>query len=48
MEGVSDYQGAIFHATDIVEFSDGKIIRETRYYAEPFEPPEWRVAWVES
>jgi len=48
MEGVSDYQGAVFHVTDIVEFSDGKIVRDTRYYAEPFEPPEWRAEWVES
>jgi hypothetical protein len=31
----------------IVEFSDGKIWRETRYYAEPFEAPEWRAQWVE-
>jgi hypothetical protein len=48
MEGVSDYQGAVFHVTDIVEFSDGKIIRETRYDAEPFEPPEGRAEWLES
>ncbi len=48
MEAVSDYGGPVFHVTDIVEFSDGKIVRETRYYAEPFDPPEWRAAWVES
>jgi len=48
MEGVADYQGNISHVANIVEFSDGKIIRETRYYAEPFEAPEWRAAWVES
>jgi ketosteroid isomerase-like protein len=31
-----------------VEFRDGKILRETRYYADPFEAPEWRDRWVES
>lgn len=32
----------------VVEFRDGKILRETRYYADPFEAPEWRARWVES
>ena len=31
----------------IVELHDGKITRETRYYPEPFEAPEWRAQWVE-
>jgi hypothetical protein len=49
MEAVSDYPGGgVFHVANIVEFSDGKIVRETRYYAEPFEAPEWRAEWVES
>ena len=49
MEAVSDYPGGgTFQVANIVEFSGGKIIRETRYYAEPFEPPEWRATWVES
>jgi hypothetical protein len=47
MEAQSDYPGGgVFHVANIVEFADGKIIRETRYYAEPFEPPEWRAEWV--
>jgi quercetin dioxygenase-like cupin family protein len=25
----------------------GKIWRDTRYFAEPFETPEWRAQWVE-
>jgi hypothetical protein len=25
----------------------GQIWRDTRYYAEPFEAPEWRAQWVE-
>jgi hypothetical protein len=47
MEASSDYPGGgVFNVANIVEFSDGKIIRETRYYAEPFEPPDWRAEWV--
>jgi hypothetical protein len=30
-----------------VEFRDGKIARETRYYSAPFEAPEWRARFVE-
>jgi hypothetical protein len=48
MEATADYPGGgVFHVANIVEFADGKIVRETRYYAEPFDPPEWRAAWVE-
>jgi hypothetical protein len=28
-----------------IEFRDGKISKETRYYAEPFEVPAWRAGW---
>jgi hypothetical protein len=31
----------------IVELKDRKMRRDTRYYAEPFEAPEWRAKWVE-
>lgn len=48
MEARSDYgEGGIFHVADIVEFRDGKIVRETRYYGEPFDAPDWRASWVE-
>jgi hypothetical protein len=43
----SDYGGRIYHAAMIIEFREGKIIRETRYYADPFEAPAWRAKWVE-
>ena len=36
-----------FHSTVIFELKDGKIWRDTRYFAEPFEAPEWRAQWVE-
>jgi ketosteroid isomerase-like protein len=44
----SDYDGRVYHVVMIVEFRDGKILRETRYYADPFDAPEWRDQWVES
>jgi SnoaL-like domain len=47
MEAVSDYGNEVAFVTDIVEFSNGKIVRETRYYASPFAAPEWRQQWVE-
>ena len=31
----------------IFEFRDGRIARETAYWAEPFEAPEWRAEWVQ-
>src|ERR687893_1461297 len=44
-EVVSDYgDGRLFHYVSIVELKDGKMWRDTRYYAEPFEAPEWRGA----
>ena len=48
VEGRSDYGGGqISHVAMIVEFLDGKIWRDTRYYAEPFDAPDWRAQWVE-
>jgi hypothetical protein len=48
VEARSDYgDGQIFNVAMIVEFRDGRIWRDTRYYAQPFEPPEWRAQWVE-
>jgi hypothetical protein len=46
-EVVSDYGGQISYALFIAELRDGKMWRETRYYAEPFEAPGWRAQWVE-
>ena len=48
-ELVSDYGdrpgGGVFNVCLILEFKDDRIGRETRYYAEPFEPPEARAQW---
>jgi hypothetical protein len=31
----------------IMEFRDGKVVRERIYFGDPWEPPEWRGAGVE-
>jgi len=47
VEAVGDYGGDIYFVVCVFEFRDGKILRETRYYPQPFEAPEWRARWVE-
>jgi hypothetical protein len=48
VEGVNEYgSGQVFTVVAIIELRDGKMWRDTRYYAEPFEAPEWRARWVE-
>jgi hypothetical protein len=39
--------GKVFHGANIVEFRDGKMWKETRYYGQPFEAPAWRAEWAE-
>ena len=47
-EGGNDYgEGHVFYSTVIYELKDGKIWRDTHYFAEPFSPPGWRARWVE-
>jgi SnoaL-like domain len=41
------YDGRPVNGVNIMEFKDGKVARETIYFADPFEPPEWRSQWVE-
>src|SRR5688572_3202433 len=48
VEGVVDYGGG--REVDfvlILELRDGKVFRETRYYAEPFKASESRAQWFE-
>lgn len=48
VEGINDYGGGqVFDVVLIIELKDGKMWRDRRYYAEPFEAPEWRARWVE-
>lgn len=31
----------------IMEFRDGRVVRERLYITEPWDPPAWRAQWVE-
>jgi ketosteroid isomerase-like protein len=43
-----DYgEGAEYQAVFIFELRDGKITKETAYWAQSFDAPEWRAQWVE-
>ena len=47
-EASLDYgEGAVFSTVLIFEFRDGRIARETAYWATPAPPAEWRSEWVE-
>jgi ketosteroid isomerase-like protein len=46
-EASLDYGGPAFKTVFIFELRDGRITRETAYWAEPFDPPQWRSQWVE-
>ncbi len=38
--------GSIWWWSNIFEFKDGKVAHETDYFAQAFDPPEWRAQWV--
>lgn len=46
-EATLDYGGPVYETVFIFELSGGRISRETAYWSEPFDPPEWRAEWVE-
>lgn len=46
-EYVITYDGKPLNTVSIMEFHDGKVMRETQYFAEPFEPPAYRAGLVE-
>ncbi len=48
IEGVNDYEGDVWHVAVVFELDrDGRIVRDTRYYSQPIEAPQWRAEWVE-
>jgi hypothetical protein len=47
VELTGDYPGESYHVVVVFELRDGRIVRENRYYAQPFEAPQWRAQWVE-
>lgn len=46
-EFVLSYDGRPSYTVSIMEFLDGKVARETQYFADPFEPGPSRAQWVE-
>ena len=46
-EYVLTYNGRPSFTVSIMEFLDGKVVRETQYFGEPFEPGPSRAQWVE-
>jgi len=40
-----EYGGEPLYGVDVLEIRDGKIVRETIYVSEPFDPPDWRQQW---
>ena len=47
-EYVLSYDGAPSYTVSIMEFRDGKVARETQYFADPFKPGPSRAHLVES
>jgi hypothetical protein len=41
------YLGRSAYTVSIMEFRGGKVVRETQYFADPFEAPTWRSQWVQ-
>jgi hypothetical protein len=41
------YLGRPTYTVSIMEFKNGKVVHETQYFADPFDPPAWRTQWVE-
>jgi hypothetical protein len=47
-EYVLIYDDRPYYTISVMEFSHGKVIHETQYFADPFSAPAWRSRWVES
>jgi len=46
-EYILSYDGEPSYTVSIMEFRDGKVVRETQYFGDPFEASAWRAQWVE-
>ena len=40
------YQEWVAYTVSIMEFHDGKVVHDTKYFADPFMAPAWRLLWV--
>lgn len=45
--GLEYADGSVFQGVSVIEVRDGKVVRETDYFAQPFAAPQWRAQWVE-
>ena len=39
--------GSRYLGVSVIELRDGKVVRETDYFAQPFPAPQWRAQWVQ-
>ena len=46
-EFILTYDDRPSYTVSVMEFLDGKVARETQYFADPFEPGPSRAQWVE-
>jgi hypothetical protein len=46
-EFILTYDGKPSYTVSIMEFRDDQVVRETQYFADPFEAAAWRARWVE-
>jgi hypothetical protein len=46
-EYIITYQQQRAYTVSIMEFSNGKVVHETQYFADPFDAPPWRSQWVQ-
>jgi hypothetical protein len=47
VEAVRTDDSGQLHVVAVIEFRDGKIWRDTRWFGDPFHAPPWRAQWVE-
>lgn len=48
LEGRLRYpDGGVFCVVVVGRVAEGKVVEQRTYFAEPFDPPEWRRRWVE-
>ena len=39
--------GSRYLGVSVIELREGKVAKETDYFAQPFQAPQWRAQWVE-
>ena len=39
--------GSRYLGMSVLELRDGKVVKETDYFAQPFQAPQWRAQWIE-